>query len=63
VITLGSLLPLCLFAAYSIFVGDFLTTEGQLPEADYRIIKEMCFFITTGSESAEPSPVLEETTS
>ena len=61
-IHLGSLQPLGLYAANSIFVGDYLTTEGQLPEADYRMIKEMGFVITKGSEAAEPAPVLEETT-
>ena len=35
---LGSLQPLGLYAANSIFVGDYLTTKGQAPEADYRMI-------------------------
>jgi biotin synthase len=38
------------------FVGDYLTTKGQLPEADYRMIAEMGFVITRGAESAEPMP-------
>jgi biotin synthase len=43
---LGSLQPLGLYAANSIFVGDYLTTKGQPPEADYRMIEEMGFVIT-----------------
>jgi biotin synthase len=52
---LGSLQPLGLYAANSMFVGDYLTTKGQLPEADYRMIEEMGFVITRGSEAAEPA--------
>ena len=40
---LGSLQPLGLFAASSIFVGDYLTTPGQPPEEDYRMIEELGF--------------------
>jgi len=43
---LGSLQPLGLYAANSIFVGDYLTTKGQAPEQDYRMIEEMGFVIT-----------------
>jgi biotin synthase len=42
---LGSMQCLGLYPANSIFVGDYLTTKGQLPEADYRMIKEMGFEI------------------
>jgi biotin synthase len=35
---LGSLQPLGLYAANSIFVGDYLTTEGQQPLADWSMI-------------------------
>ncbi len=42
---LGSLQPLGLYAANSMFVGDYLTTKGQLPEADYRMIEEMGFVV------------------
>ena len=35
-----------LYAANSIFVGDYLTTRGQIPEADYKMIKEMRFEVT-----------------
>ncbi len=57
-IHLGSLQPLGLYAANSIFVGDYLTTKGQLPEADYRMIEEMGFEVTRGSEAAEPAPAI-----
>jgi biotin synthase len=40
---LGCLQPLGLYPANSIFVGDYLTTKGQAPEDDYRMIKEMGF--------------------
>ena len=53
---LGSLQPLGLYAANSIFVGDYLTTKGQIPEADYRMIADMGFTITRGAEAAEPPP-------
>ena len=39
-------------------VGDYLTTKGQAPEADYRMIEEMGFVITRGAEAAEPAPAL-----
>ncbi len=42
---LGGLQPLALYAANSIFVGDYLTTDGQPPEADYRMIEELGFEI------------------
>lgn len=40
---LGPLQPLGLFAANSIFVGDYLTTKGQKPEDDYRMIEALGF--------------------
>jgi biotin synthase len=43
---LGSMQCLGLYAASSIFVGDYLTTQGQAPEADYRMIAEMGFVVT-----------------
>ncbi|REJ64455.1 MAG: biotin synthase BioB [Planctomycetota bacterium] len=49
---LGSLQPLALYAANSIFVGDYLTTQGQPPEEDYRMIEELGFEITRGEETA-----------
>ncbi len=46
---LRSLQPLGLFAANSIFVGDYLTTKGQLPEADFEMISDLGFEITHSS--------------
>jgi biotin synthase len=48
---LGSLQALGLYVANSIFVGDYLTTKGQLPEADYKMIEEMGFTITQDAHS------------
>lgn len=43
---LGSLQALGLYAANSMFVGDYLTTKGQPPEADYKMIEELGFTVT-----------------
>lgn len=43
---LGALQPLGLYPANSIFVGDYLTTKGQPPEEDYRMIEQLGFVIT-----------------
>ena len=43
---LGSLQPLGLYAANSIFVGDYLTTTGQLPDEDYKMIRDLGFEVT-----------------
>lgn len=40
---LGALQPLGLYAADSMFVGDYLTTKGQPPTADYEMIEAMGF--------------------
>jgi biotin synthase len=40
---LGWLQPLALYAASSTFVGDYLTTKGQPPTEDYRMIEELGF--------------------
>jgi biotin synthase len=49
---LGSLQPLGLYPANSIFVGDYLTTKGQAPAADYRMIEELGFEVTRSEEPA-----------
>jgi len=49
-IQLRSLQPLALYAANSIFVGDYLTTKGQPPAADYALIADLGFTITGGPE-------------
>jgi biotin synthase len=51
-IHLGNLQPLGLYAANSIFVGDYLTTKGQAPTEDYKMIEEMGFQITRNEEVA-----------
>ena len=42
---LGTMQPLGLYAANSIFVSDYLTTTGQSVEADYKMIADMGFSI------------------
>jgi len=49
---LRSLQPLGLYAANSMFVGDYLTTKGQAPEADYQMIEDLGFEITRNEEVA-----------
>ena len=49
---LRSLQPLGLYAANSIFVGDYLTTKGQVPEADYEMIRDMGFEVVESAEAA-----------
>ena len=44
---LRSLQPQGLYLANSIFVGDYLTTPGQLPEQDYRMIEDLGFTISS----------------
>lgn len=43
---LRSLQPLGLYPANSMFVGDYLTTKGQPPAEDYRMIEDLGFVIT-----------------
>ena len=47
---LGSLQALGLYAANSIFVGDYLTTKGQPAEADYQMIRDLGFEIVRNPE-------------
>ena len=49
---LRSLQPMALYVANSVFVGDYLTTGGQAPQADYDMIADMGFEVT-GSLSNE----------
>lgn len=44
-VNLRSLQPLSLYAANSLFVGDYLTTVGQDVSADYQIIEDLGFEI------------------
>jgi biotin synthase len=50
---LGSLQALSLYAANSIFVGDYLTTKGQSPEADYQMIRDLGFEIVRNAEQSQ----------
>lgn len=43
---LRSLQPLGLYPANSIFVGDYLTTKGQEPSADFKMLEDMGFVVT-----------------
>ena len=53
---LGSMQCLGLYPANSIFVGDYLTTQGQAPEADYRMIEQMGFVVTRNGERGMSVP-------
>ena len=44
-VNLRSLQPLALYAANSIFVGDYLTTPGQAAEADWQMLEDLGFEI------------------
>ncbi len=50
---LRSLQPLGLYAANSIFVGDYLTTQGQAVEADYQMLADMGFEIVKNAEQSQ----------
>nr|WP_232718617.1 biotin synthase BioB [Bacillus sp. FJAT-45037] len=50
-LNLRTLQPMALYAANSIFVGDYLTTEGQSVELDHHMIEDLGFEI---EESALP---------
>jgi len=43
---LGSMQAMGLYPANSIFVGDYLTTKGQAPELDYKMVQDLGFEIT-----------------
>jgi len=58
---LGSLQPLGLYAANSVFVGDYLTTKGQAPAADYKMIEELGFTVTLHEEPAAHLPAEAQT--
>ncbi|OUT60759.1 Biotin synthase [Stieleria bergensis] len=46
-IHLRTLQPLGLYVANSVFVGDYLTTQGQAPDEDYQMVKDLGFEVTT----------------
>lgn len=47
---LGSLQSLGLYPANSLFVGDYLTTKGQAPAADYKMIEDLGFEVVHNEE-------------
>jgi biotin synthase len=49
---LGSLQAMGLYPANSVFVGDYLTTKGQAPAADYKMIEELGFEVAPQEEPA-----------
>lgn len=51
-IHLRSLQPLGLYPANSIFVGDYLTTKGQAPEADHKMLEDLGFEVARNPEVA-----------
>ena len=46
-VNLRSLQPLGLFAANSLFIGDYLTTDGQARKEDYQMLEDLGFEIDT----------------
>jgi len=53
--------PQGLYAANSLFVSDYLTTKGQSPEDDYRMIEDLGFAITgPGPETKKGQEALAE---
>lgn len=55
-LNLRSLQPFSLYAANSIFVGDYLTTAGQEAMADYRMIEDLGFEIEENALGTEMNP-------
>ena len=49
-LNLGSLQPLGLYPANSIFIGDYLTTKGQAAAEDYQMIKDLGFEVVENRE-------------
>ncbi|MBE9080067.1 biotin synthase BioB [Romeria aff. gracilis LEGE 07310] len=53
---LRSLQPLGLYAANSIFIGDYLTTPGQAAQRDFAMIRDAGFVLETADGSAYDDP-------
>tara|TARA_R110002049_G_scaffold47902_1_gene138338 strand:+ start:24229 stop:25266 length:1038 start_codon:yes stop_codon:yes gene_type:complete len=51
-IHLRSMQPLGLYVANSLFVGDYLTTKGQAPQADYDMIRDAGFEVTLSTTTS-----------
>ena len=56
-VNLRSLQPLGLYPANSIFIGDYLTTEGQESGKDYQMLKDMGFEIDLEPLTKKPVSV------
>ncbi|KYG92112.1 biotin synthase BioB [[Bacillus] sp. KCTC 13219] len=52
-VNLGALQPLGLYAANSIFVGDYLTTAGQEKNKDYKMLEDLGFEIELTTKQQE----------
>ena len=53
---LRSLQPMGLYAANSIFVGDYLTSEGQAPSLDLEMVRDLGFEIVGDREAPTTAP-------
>jgi len=51
---LRSLQPLGLYPANSIFVGDYLTTQGQPPVDDYKMLEDLGFVVEEAHGESQP---------
>jgi biotin synthase len=56
---LGSLQALGLYAANSIFIGDYLTTKGQAPDADIEMLRDLGFEIVRNPEASNGAESVE----
>ncbi|MGF1567464.1 MAG: biotin synthase BioB [Nodosilinea sp.] len=56
-VQLRQLQPLGLYAANSIFIGDYLTTPGQAAQADYEMIRDAGFVLEDPAGHELPLPV------
>ncbi|MCA9045670.1 MAG: biotin synthase BioB [Planctomycetaceae bacterium] len=50
-VNMRSMQAMGLYAANSMFVSDYLTTAGQSPEEDYKMVADLGFNIITGGEA------------
>ena len=57
---LRSMQPLGLYAANSIFIGDYLTTPGQAARADYEMIRDAGFVLEAPDGTALDAARLDE---
>jgi biotin synthase len=57
-VNLRSMQPLGLYAANSIFLGDYLTTKGQVPDEDYKMIEDLGFKVNPKPISVHEKPLV-----